>query len=162
MIIYHGSTQIIDQPKLIPTDRFLDFGRGFYTTTNREQAIRWAIIKRKRTNSPSAYINLYEVDDDIFNDKDLLNLQFPEANREWLEFITGNRRGKPLHKYDLVKGPVANDTIYQTLVLYEAGAYTVEETIIRLKAHRLFDQIAFHTKKALKRLFFKGSSLINK
>lgn len=74
---------------------------------------------------------------------------------KWLNFVTGNRRGNHLHKYDIVKGAVANDTIYQTLVLYEAGAYTVEETIARLKVHRLFDQISFHTERALKEITFQ-------
>ena len=158
MILYHGSTQIIDQPKLIQSDRFLDFGQGFYTTTSIEQAARWAIIKQKRTNSETAYINVYETDQ-LFTDKNLSILVFPEANREWLEFITKNRKGIQQHPYDIVKGAVANDTIYQNLVLYEAGAYTIEETIARLKVHRLFDQIAFHSEKALTKLSFQTTIL---
>lgn len=157
MIVYHGSTQIIDCPLLIQSDRFLDFGKGFYTTTNLEQATRWAIIKQKRIVATKAYVNLYEIDDNILSKKDLSILSFPEANREWLEFVTENRRGNPLHEYDIVKGAVANDTIYQTLVLYEAGAYTAEETITRLKVHRLFDQITFHTEVALKEITYQKS-----
>jgi len=154
MIVYHGSTQIIDSPKLLKSDRFLDFGQGFYTTTNFEQASRWANIKKQRIGETNAYVNIYEIDDNLLLDKDLSILVFPEANKEWLEFVTGNRHGNPMHNYDIVKGAVANDTIYQTLVLYEAGAYTVEETITRLKVHRLFDQITFHSEKALERLVY--------
>ena len=40
MILYHGSNIVVAQPKLIQQNRFLDFGYGFYTTTNKEQAIR--------------------------------------------------------------------------------------------------------------------------
>lgn len=155
MIVYHGSTQIINCPQLIESDRYLDFGKGFYTTTNLEQASRWATIKQKRTAAEVAYVNIYELDDNLLSNLNLSILVFPEANSEWLEFVTGNRRGNPLHKYDIVKGAVANDTIYQTLVLYEAGAYTVEETIARLKVHRLFDQISFHTERALKEITFQ-------
>lgn len=74
--------------------------------------------------------------------------------------MTGNRRGNPLHEYDIVKGAVANDTIYQTLVLYEAGAYTVEETVTRLKVHRLFDQIAFHTERVLREITYQKTILV--
>lgn len=155
MIVYHGSTQIINCPQLIESDRYLDFGKGFYTTTNLEQATRWATIKQKRTAAEVAYVNIYEIDDNLLSNLNLSILVFPEANGEWLQFVTGNRRGNPLHKYDIVKGAVANDTIYQTLVLYEAGAYTVEETIARLKVHRLFDQISFHTNRALKEITFQ-------
>lgn len=161
MILYHGSTLIIEQPKLLQNDRFLDFGKGFYTTTNLEQATRWAIIKQKRTVVPTAYVNVYETEANLLSDPDLSILQFVEANREWLEFITGNRRGVPQHLYDIVQGAVANDTIYQTLVLYEAGAYTVEETIDRLKVHRLFDQIAFHTEAALSKLIYQKTIQVN-
>ena len=160
MIIYHGSTQIIDCPRLIESDRFLDFGKGFYTTTNIEQATRWATIKQKRTAAKVAYVNLYEIDNDLLSNNDLSILLFPNANREWLEFVTGNRRGNPLHEYDIVKGAVANDTIYQTLVLYEAGAYTVEETVTRLKVHRLFDQISFHTERALDKIISLKTILV--
>lgn len=155
MIVYHGSTQIINCPQLIESDRYLDFGKGFYTTTNLEQASRWATIKQKRTAAEVAYVNIYEIDDNFLSNLNLSILVFPEANGEWLQFVTGNRRGNPLHKYDIVKGAVANDTIYQTLVLYEAGAYTVEDTIARLKVHRLFDQISFHTERALKEITFQ-------
>lgn len=160
MILYHGSTQIIDCPQLIKSDRFLDFGRGFYTTTNLDQATRWAIIKQKRTTAESAYVNLYKINDNLFSNSDLSILLFPEANRDWLEFVTRNRQGNPLHNYDIVKGAVANDTIYQTLVLYEAGAYSVEETIARLKVHRLFDQISFHTEAALKKIIYQKTFLV--
>lgn len=36
MILYHGSNVTVDKPKLIRQNRYLDFGYGFYTTTNRQ------------------------------------------------------------------------------------------------------------------------------
>ena len=38
MILYHGSNVVVSEPKLIQQNRFLDFGFGFYTTTNKKQA----------------------------------------------------------------------------------------------------------------------------
>jgi hypothetical protein len=154
MIVYHGSTQIVEVPKLITTDRFLDFGFGFYTTTNIEQATRWAIIKQQRTAGATACVNEYHISDNLLTNIDYSVCIFPEANREWLDFITANRRGNTTHTFDIVKGAVADDTIYQTLLLYEAGAYSADETIIRLKVHKLFDQISFHTERALEELQF--------
>ena len=42
MILYHGSNLTVSEPKLIVQNRFLDFGYGFYTTTNKVQAIGFA------------------------------------------------------------------------------------------------------------------------
>jgi len=43
MILYHGSYIPIEQPKILIQEKGRDFGFGFYTTTIKEQAERWAI-----------------------------------------------------------------------------------------------------------------------
>lgn len=50
MILYHGSNVVVESPKLIKQNRFLDFGYGFYTTTNKEQAENFArkIMARRK------------------------------------------------------------------------------------------------------------------
>ena len=48
MIIYHGSTVLVEKPEIRISDSFLDFGTGFYTTTSEHQAERWARIKMRR------------------------------------------------------------------------------------------------------------------
>jgi hypothetical protein len=53
MKLYHGSTIIIEKPIILDSQRLLDFGKGFYTTTNKEQAERWALIKAKRSLAES-------------------------------------------------------------------------------------------------------------
>jgi len=153
MKLYHGSTEQIEKPRIIKSNRFLDFGYGFYTTTSLEQATRWARIKKQRSQSSTAYVNIYEVDDTFL---DILpNVQqFPYANEAWLKFVINNRRGQEAHVYDCVKGAVADDTLYETLSLYESGVLTVEETVKRLKVHHLFDQISFHSDSALDKLKF--------
>ncbi len=160
MILYHGSTEIVEKPRIIKRNIFLDFGYGFYTTSSKEQALRWAKIKKKRTKSESAHLNVYEIDDFIFSDKAFFSLHFNEPSREWLEFVIANRRGSITHNYDFVRGPVANDTLYQTFTLYESGVLTLEETIKRLKVHELFDQISFHSKTVLESLKFKKAELL--
>lgn len=62
MKLYHGSTEIIKQPLVLESQRFLDFGRGFYTTTNSEQAESWALIKRKRiVGAFKSVVTVYEI-----------------------------------------------------------------------------------------------------
>lgn len=60
MILYHGSNVTVDKPRLIKQNRFLDFGFGFYTTTNREQAVNFALKVANRRKSGSASLNMYE------------------------------------------------------------------------------------------------------
>jgi hypothetical protein len=144
----------VEHPEIRQGNRLLDFGYGFYTTTNLEQATRWAWIKKTRMNRNCAYLNTYEIDDDIFLNKGIHFLEFTEPDRSWLEFVINNRQGKQMHDYDLVRGAVANDTLYQTFTLYESGVLSVEETITRLKVHTLFDQLSFHTKKVINELQF--------
>lgn len=160
MILYHGSTEIVEKPRIITSDKFLDFGYGFYTTTSKEQALRWAEIKKKRIKSENSFLNIYEIDNTIFSNSLLSILKFNTPSSEWLEFVIGNRRGSIRHNYDVVRGPVANDTLYRIITIYESGILTFEETIKRLKAHELFDQLSFHSEKALENLVFTGKNII--
>jgi hypothetical protein len=63
LILYHGSDVIVDNPKLLKANRTLDFGNGFYTTTSKEQACKWASIKKNREQSENGIINIYEIND---------------------------------------------------------------------------------------------------
>lgn len=144
MILFHGSTHIVEKPALIKSQRLLDFGGGFYTTTNQEQAERWAKIKQKRCGRDSqAILNIYSFDENMLNKYNVKHFQ--SADEEWLDFIVTNRAREHTHNYDIVIGAVANDNLYATLLLFESGILTKKETIERLKTHVLFDQISFHS-----------------
>src|SRR5574344_970186 len=155
MELYHDSTQRVEHPAIFEQQRLLDFGKGFYATTSKEQAQRWASIKSKRESCKSkALVKVYFADDNLMYETHLKIKRFNEASEEWLDFILFNRNNDIRHSYDIVFGPVANDTLYQTLTLFESGILTKAETIARLKVHRLFDQVSFHTPEALARLKF--------
>ena len=155
MKLFHGGIQIIDKPLILENQRLLDFGKGFYTTTNKKQAEKWALIKQKRIGTDSkAIVTVFEIEDKIFDNQKYTVKQFQFANEEWLDFIVFNRRENRIHSYDIVKGAVANDTLYATLVLFEAGILSKDETIARLKTPRLYDQISFHNEKILSELKF--------
>ncbi len=161
MKLYHGGLDVIASPRILDSQRLLDFGKGFYTTTNREQAENWALIKQKRVGQNSkAIVTVYELDDHLFDGVNYKVLIFPKANEEWLDFIISNRTGSQQYDFDIVKGAVANDTLYATLSLFEAGLLSKKETIVRLKTHQLFDQISFHNREVLKELKFVESYMV--
>ncbi len=150
--IYHGSTVIVEKPSLEILNYRTDFGKGFYTTTDIEQAKRWTKIKKGRMQEENKdekikrYINIYEYTE---NDE-LKILDFIEATEEWLDFVYKNRKSKELlHDYDIVKGPVADDNLFATLRLYERNYTSKGDTIRALKTYKLVNQISFHTPKAI-------------
>lgn len=156
MKLYHGSDVIVDKPIIFAADRPLDFGGGFYLTSNKEQAQRWAKRVMLRNNSPVGYVGVFDFDEKNA-DKDLNVLRFNSATREWLEFVCSNRSGKGIgHNYDIVIGPVADDKVYSVIIMFENGVYELEEALKRLKVERLSDQVLFHTEKSLKYLQFNN------
>lgn len=157
MIIYHGSTVIVEQPEIRKGESFLDFGSGFYTTTSLVQAQRWAQIKMRRQNTDCGYVSVYEFDyDSAKMNTDIF--QFETADMDWLSFVVGNRRGENLHKAeDLHIGPVADDNVYRSIRLFETGVLDAEETVKRLKTEVLQDQWAFCSDRILSYLTFVKS-----
>lgn len=116
MILYHGSSVAVKKPVIIKANRTLDFGNGFYTTTDREQAYKWAKIKQNRENCKNAYISIYEIPDNLLSSIELKIMIFEGATKSWLEFVVNNRMVQGhTHKYDIVKGSVANDRVYACL-----------------------------------------------
>lgn len=157
MILYHGSNLVVEKPKLVLQNRFLDFGFGFYTTTNKVQAISFAEKVYKRKNEGTKQVSIYEIDEKrIFAESSVL--RFDSANEAWLDFVALNRSGSYIGKsYDIIYGPVANDDVYTTFTLYQAGILTKEQTLEALKIKKLYDQMVFATEKALSFLKFVGT-----
>ena len=160
MILYHGSNVIVDQPKLIRQNRYLDFGFGFYTTTNREQAVNFAQKVTHRRKKGKATLNIYPIDEMVaFKEGSLL--QFESPDEAWLDFVAANRQGTYQgEKYDLIYGAVANDDVYRTIALYMTGVLDKEQTLSSLKIRKLFNQLVFATEKSLQYLKFEGRELV--
>jgi hypothetical protein len=162
MKLYHGSIVTVKNPNLHQGRANTDYGKGFYTTVDFEQAARWACIRYDREGRGKAIVSVYEVNDDLLNNRDLHIMEYHGATKEWLDFFVANRRFAPLHNYDIVLGPVANDNLYATISLYENGELSAEAAIVQLKTHVLFNQVSFHTKKALSQLHFVESLIAEK
>ncbi len=153
MKLYHGSTEIVVKPQIIEPNRALDFGKGFYTTTDIMQAQRWVKLRIGNNDCSIGFINVYE-----YKPSKELNVRtFRSANDSWVDFIHNNRTSINYeHNYDIVKGPVANDNVYLSFNLYESGIISKSELIKRLKTYKLVDQILFHTEVSLQCLTFIG------
>ena len=98
MIVYHGSTMAIKKPEVKFAKKYLDFGRGFYTTTYQQQAEKWAKRKSIRQDKP-AIVNVYDFKENI---EEFKVLTFKNEDEKWLDFVCGCRRGEPIYeKYDI-------------------------------------------------------------
>lgn len=157
MILYHGSNLTVSEPKLVVQNRFLDFGFGFYTTTNKIQAIGFAdkVTKRRRDGVPT--VSIYEIDEEKAFTQCAV-LRFDAPNEAWLDFVSENRSGNyEGPDYDFIFGPVANDDVYTTFTLYTAGVLSKEQTIQTLKVKKLYNQLVLTSPKALSYLKFVGT-----
>lgn len=147
---------VMEKPRLIEQNRFLDFGYGFYTTTNKAQAENFAKkIVVRRGSTP--IVNMYEINDNIGN-KPLKIKHFNAPDEEWLDFVSTHRNGTyDGEQYDLIIGAVANDDVYRTLQVYSSGLLTKEQALEALKIKKLFNQYVFATKEAISLLKFVES-----
>lgn len=154
MLLYHGSNIEVTNPQIIESDRRLDFGKGFYLTSSYEQAKRWAELTVKRRDTGKEVVSVFEFDDSSASELKILH--FTQAQKEWLEYVTMNRKNLniPNDDYDVVIGPVANDRTMPVISLYFSGIYDIEETIKRLMPQKLCDQYTFRTEKAIQKLKF--------
>ena len=153
MRLYHGSNVEVRKPSLHYGRNNTDFGKGFYTTTNPEQAERWTQIKLDRAKTGKRIVSVYEIDDALLTDPDLMIREFHGVDEAWLNFVVDSRKGVK-HDYDLVFGPVANDKVFTTVNLYESGVLDAPAAIAQLKAYKTYDQLSFHTKCVMDELRF--------
>jgi hypothetical protein len=146
MILYHGSNQDFKAVDLSKSKDKRDFGRGFYTTTIREQALQWGYNMYNRFGGDGIF--LYEFE--FIPSPDMKSKRFSEISDEWFDFILSNRTDNDLkHNFDFVQGPVANDKTVVTITGFIDGIYTREEAMERLRYSKTNDQVSLHTEKAV-------------
>ena len=150
MIVYHGSSEIVKRPDVLHSYRQLDFGKGFYVTSNQEQAERWARRKADLMHKNVAYVNVYEMSEDTAK---LKVKTFSEDLAEWIDFVCDCRDGKTNYlSYDIIKGKVANDKVYRVVDLYHSGIWDKKRAIQEIKVYPGYDQIAFITQESIDKL----------
>lgn len=150
MIVYHGSAEIVKNPDVKHSYRALDFGMGFYVTTVREQAEKWARRKAAILGKDIAIMNVYQMDKDV---REFVVKSFDENLMEWIDFVCKCRDGeKDYLKYDLIFGKVANDKVFRVVDMYHTGIWDKERAIREIKVYPSYDQIAFISQRAIDRL----------
>lgn len=153
MKLYHGTNIDFKKIDLLKSNKYKDFGQGFYLTDIRKQAEQLA-IKKSRLFGGFPIIQEYEFDETILNTKSLQVLKFDLPTAKWAEFIFKNRNRvlNFTHNYDIVIGPIANDGVAYLLGRYEEGTLSIEELSKELTFKELNSQYFFGTEKSLKHL----------
>ncbi len=134
ILLYHGSNVIIEQIDLSRSKRGKDFGQGFYLNANPDQAMEMAARTTRFLNEGTPTLSCFEFEEDEAM-KNGLNIKiFPEYTEEWAEFVVMNRKNNtdvPAHPYDIVIGPIADDTvgvqIRRFIMGYMSASALVEE-----------------------------------
>ena len=150
--VYHSGYEEIREPDIHRGRKNADLGQGFYTTDNRDFAYRWS---REKTGS-DIYVNKYELDTEE------LNIKRFERDEEWFRYVFSNRRSLPdqLLEYDVIIGPIANDTIFDTLGIMTSGYLSDDEAMKLLCIGPCYQQITLKTLKAKEHLRFISSEIL--
>lgn len=134
--LYHGSNVSIEQIDLSLSRKGKDFGCGFYLNANRQQAMDMAIRTTLRMRSGTPTVTAFLFDESILNQSGLNVKIFDDYSVEWAEFVLMNRKNTsdtPAHPYDIVIGPIANDTVGVQIRRFIMGYISMEKLIEELR-----------------------------
>ena len=148
MILYHTSDCEIRNPDIHHGRKNADFGWGFYLTPDKDFTYRWA--------GSNAIVNVYE-----FDEKDL-DVHIFKRDTAWFEYIFNNRHANDGMTVDVVMGPIANDTIFDTFGIISSGYLKPDEALRMLEIGPEYMQVAIKTEKAAKKLRFIKSEKIER
>lgn len=144
---YQGDNKVLDEPKIYLDGSYKDFGYGFYCTNFEKQAKRLALTKKNKH-----VVNVYSYTEN----KNLNCLIFKEMSDEWLDFVVSSRQGER-HDYDIVEGPMADDTIWNYVDDFSRGFISRIAFWELVKFKYPTHQIVFCTEAALKCLEYDRS-----
>lgn len=152
--LYHGSNVVIDKIDLCRSRKGKDFGCGFYLNPNKEQAKEMAVRTFQRMQEGEPVVNAYLFDDSLLSSECIsLSVKiFEDYSVEWAEFILKNRKNmasQPAHSYDIVVGPIANDTVGLQMRRFIQGYIDIERMIEELRFQKPAIQYFFGTEKAI-------------
>ena len=144
MLLYHTGYGEIRRPDLSHGRRNADFGQGFYLSLDRAFSERWARSRKGMTTCLNTY---------ALQTEGLRLLRF-ERDRSWFEYISQNRAGRAdaLRAYDVIVGPIANDTIYTTCGISTSGLLTADQALGMLLLGPEYVQVAVKSERALDQL----------
>ncbi len=150
--LYHGSGFDYETPSLEKSRETLDFGEGYYLTTDEIMSKKWA------SNKDNSYLYKYSLDIEG------LNIYYFNLDEEWLEFVISNRKGifdNKYSNYDVLVGAIANDKMYSTISAYEEGFLTKKQTIRILNIGGFSEQFVIKNNDTLRKLKLVSKELID-
>lgn len=154
MKLYHGSNTEIELIDLSRSKVGKDFGCGFYLSAQREQAAELAERKTEQIGQGNPVVNEFDFDETLLENGTLSVLRFEEYSKEWAEFVLLNRKNRTrvsIHPYDVVIGPIANDTVGYQIRRFMIGVISMEQFVEELKYMKgISFQYFFGTEKAVK------------
>lgn len=155
MILYHGSNVAIEEIDLSLSKPYKVFGKGFYLTDIESQADEMASRRVRLSGYGTPIVTRYEFDETLLNDYTMKILFFPKVSIEWAQFVLDNRdlnhKGFS-HSYDIVVGPVADDTVAFQLRRYLLGGISLDKLVTELEYKGLNKQYFFGTELAISNL----------
>lgn len=154
MILYHGSNMAIDRIDLGKCRPYKDFGKGFYLTDIRHQSERMAARTVKMFRGVPT-LTAFEFDLGNAVKVGLKIKTFNSPDEEWARFVMSNRDinvPQPCHGYDIVIGPVADDTIARLLRMFTENFISEEQLVKELTFSQVTSQYFFHTEAAINML----------
>jgi hypothetical protein len=151
--LYHTGYDVIRKPDLTAGRKNADFGQGFYLSAEPEFSMRWARQRRGVTT----WLNTYELDPEGLLVKRL------DRDGDWFSCIFANRSGAPdpLAGFDLILGPIAADTLYDTWGVITSGILQADQALKLLQIGPVYTQAAIKTEKAAAALRFRGAREIS-
>ncbi len=149
--LYHGSYAAVSQSQASRGRRNLDFGQGFYLTSLRTQAERWAqLVTERKTRNGIPQLNVYHFDETLASQSRWLH--FDEYNLEWLDYVVACRAGEKLwQQYDIVEGGVANDNVIDTVEDYTMGIISAEQALGQLRYKPVNHQLCIINQSVINR-----------
>lgn len=151
--LYHGSNVVIDEIDLSRSRSGKDFGRGFYLNPDESQAMQMAVRTTRRMITGNPIVTTFLFDESLLKDGSPLSVKvFPEYSIDWAKFILLNRRNLsdiPVHTFDVVVGPIADDTVGLQMRRFLQGYVSIERMVEELRFHNPAVQYFFGTEKAI-------------
>lgn len=153
MLLFHTGFEKIPVPDLRRGRVNADFGRGFYLSDDPAFSERWATEKK----GAETFVNSYELKTD-----DLRIKRF-ERDEDWFGYIFSNRRSKPdtFKDYDVIIGPIANDTLYNTFGILTSGMLSDAVAMELLLLGPAYTQVVLKTDRAKAALRFLGAKVLD-
>lgn len=167
IVLYHGSSSIIEKPIYGAGNIYNDYGVAFYCTRVLDMAKEWAV-----SENTDGYVNIYEIDMNGITVLDLNNEKYHLLN--WMAILLENRLFRAngmatdaknyilenfavdYKSYDVIKGYRADDSYFSFANAFLENTLPLEKLGEVMRLGDLGEQYAIKTKKAFDRIEYKG------